>query len=116
MRLAPERLASVASSSLEDVPRVVFGCTRNSARSQLAAAIWAWRSRVPAVSAGTRPAERVHPRAVRVARRRGLQPDAWRTDSSYDQFATGSTIPNFLPLLAERFARQRLTALALQAS
>ena len=32
--------------------------------------------------------------------------------SSYDQFATGSTIPNFLPLLAERFARQRLTALA----
>jgi arsenate reductase len=32
--------------------------------------------------------------------------------SSYDQFATRSTIPNFLPLLAERFARQRLTALA----
>ncbi|MGY4769628.1 arsenate reductase ArsC [Kribbella sp. CWNU-51] len=32
--------------------------------------------------------------------------------SSYDQFASGSTIPNFLPLLAERFARQRLTALA----
>ncbi|WP_405067536.1 arsenate reductase ArsC [Kribbella sp. NBC_01510] len=32
--------------------------------------------------------------------------------SSYDQFVTGSTIPNFLPLLAERFARQRLTALA----
>jgi arsenate reductase len=31
--------------------------------------------------------------------------------SSYDQFATGSTVPNFLPLLAERFARQRLTAL-----
>jgi protein-tyrosine-phosphatase len=32
--------------------------------------------------------------------------------SSYEQFATSSTIPNFLPLLAERFARQRLTALA----
>ncbi|GAA2636672.1 arsenate reductase ArsC [Paractinoplanes durhamensis] len=32
--------------------------------------------------------------------------------SSYDQFATSSTIPNFLPLLAERFARQRLDALA----
>jgi arsenate reductase len=32
--------------------------------------------------------------------------------SSYDQFADGSTVPNFLPLLAERFARQRLTALA----
>jgi arsenate reductase len=32
--------------------------------------------------------------------------------SSYDQFASGSTIPNFLPLLAERFARQCLHALA----
>jgi protein-tyrosine-phosphatase len=32
--------------------------------------------------------------------------------SSYDQFATLSTVPNFLPLLAERFARQRLQALA----
>ena len=32
--------------------------------------------------------------------------------SSYDQFATNSTVPNFLPLLAERFARQRLHALA----
>jgi protein-tyrosine-phosphatase len=32
--------------------------------------------------------------------------------SSYDQFAATSTVPNFLPLMAERFARQRLTALA----
>ena len=32
--------------------------------------------------------------------------------ASYDQFATRSTIPNYIPLLAERFARQRLTALA----
>ncbi len=32
--------------------------------------------------------------------------------SSYDQFATRASIPNFLPLLAERFARQRLRALA----
>ncbi|WKG03933.1 arsenate reductase ArsC [Mycolicibacterium sp. HK-90] len=32
--------------------------------------------------------------------------------SSYDQFAGRATISNFLPLLAERFARQRLHALA----
>jgi len=32
--------------------------------------------------------------------------------TSYDQFAAHSTIPRFLPLLAERFARQRLMALA----
>ena len=32
--------------------------------------------------------------------------------SSYDQFAGRATVPRFLPLLAERFARQRLRALA----
>ncbi len=32
--------------------------------------------------------------------------------TSYDQFAVRSSVPHFLPLLAERFARQRLTALA----
>jgi protein-tyrosine-phosphatase len=32
--------------------------------------------------------------------------------SSYEQFAGRATVANFLPLLAERFARQRLQALA----
>jgi arsenate reductase len=32
--------------------------------------------------------------------------------SSYDQFAGRAPVPNFLPLLAERWGRQRLTALA----
>ena len=32
--------------------------------------------------------------------------------ASYDEFAAHSRLPNFLPLLAERFARQRLQALA----
>ncbi|MFI7609504.1 arsenate reductase ArsC [Micromonospora sp. NPDC049366] len=32
--------------------------------------------------------------------------------SSHDQFATAASISNYLPLLAERFARQRLQALA----
>jgi arsenate reductase (thioredoxin) len=32
--------------------------------------------------------------------------------SSYDQFADRAKFTNFLPLMAERFARQRLTALA----
>jgi arsenate reductase (thioredoxin) len=32
--------------------------------------------------------------------------------SSYEQFANRASVPNFLPLLAERFARQRLEALA----
>ncbi|WP_431906361.1 arsenate reductase ArsC [Micromonospora carbonacea] len=32
--------------------------------------------------------------------------------ASYDQFATAGSVPHHLPLLAERFARQRLRALA----
>jgi arsenate reductase len=32
--------------------------------------------------------------------------------SSYDQFASRATATNFLPIMAERFARQRLNALA----
>jgi protein-tyrosine-phosphatase len=38
----------------------------------LAAALWSRRSRVPAASAGTHPAARVHLRAAAVARRHGL--------------------------------------------
>jgi arsenate reductase (thioredoxin) len=33
-------------------------------------------------------------------------------ETSYDQFAERATVHNFLPLMAERFARQRLNALA----
>ncbi len=53
--------------------RVVFVCSQNSARSQLAAAIWNRRSDLPASSAGTHPGARVHPGAVGAARRRHLQ-------------------------------------------
>jgi protein-tyrosine-phosphatase/DNA-binding transcriptional ArsR family regulator len=79
VRLVTEALEAVVTPSLAAAPRVVFICTQNSARSQLAAAIWSRNSRVPAASAGTQPAERVHPRAARVARRHGLDPDGWRT-------------------------------------
>lgn len=53
--------------------RVVFVCTHNSARSQLAAAAWTRVSAVPAGCAGTHPAARVHPGAVAAARRHGLR-------------------------------------------
>lgn len=53
--------------------RVAFVCTHNSARSQLAASAWRAVSDIPVESAGTHPAARVHPGAVRVARRHGLK-------------------------------------------
>lgn len=54
-------------------PRVVFVCTHNSARSQLAAAAWTRAHTVPGLSAGTHPAPRVHPRTFSVGRRHGLR-------------------------------------------
>jgi protein-tyrosine-phosphatase/DNA-binding transcriptional ArsR family regulator len=50
----------------------LFVCTGNSARSQLAAALWASMTAAPAISAGTHPAARVHPGAVAAGRRAGL--------------------------------------------
>jgi len=70
-RPAPGPAAAVAGGGA--VPRrVVFVCTANSARSQLAAAAWRRVSTLPTASAGTHPAPRIHPRAVAAARRHGL--------------------------------------------
>lgn len=52
--------------------RALFVCTHNSARSQLAAALWTQLTDEPADSAGTHPAERVHPGAVAAGRRARL--------------------------------------------
>ena len=51
---------------------VLFVCTHNSARSQLAAALWVVLTEQAADSAGTHPAGRVHPGAVQAAQRAGL--------------------------------------------
>jgi len=79
LTLVPETLSRILSPPSQEATRVVFVCTHNSARSQLAAALWARRSPIPAASAGTRPAGRVHPRAIRVARRHDLDLSASRT-------------------------------------
>ncbi|EWC62598.1 Arsenical resistance operon repressor [Actinokineospora spheciospongiae] len=72
LRLRTAALAGLVPSGVRRARRVVFVCSHNSARSQLAAALWASRSAVPTASAGTRPAERVHPLAVATARAHGL--------------------------------------------
>lgn len=51
---------------------VLFVCSQNSARSQLASAIWHAETGGPASSAGTHPANSVHPLAVEVAQSHGL--------------------------------------------
>ena len=54
------------------ITRLVFVCTANSARSQLAAALWSEHSSVPATSGGTHPAPTIAPGARAVADRHEL--------------------------------------------
>ncbi len=74
LRLVREALNGVhpLPADAGDAARIVFVCTANSARSQLAAALWRRSSIVPAASAGTHPAERAAPGAVAAARRHHL--------------------------------------------
>lgn len=71
--LDPDLLREYAAPA---VPRgsgaVLFVCSHNAARSQLAAALWAATTGEPSLSAGIEPAPTVHPLAVRVARAHGL--------------------------------------------
>jgi len=108
LHLVPAVLTGLIPVPLREARRVVFVCTHNSARSQLAAAMWTQHSPVPAASAGTQPAARVHPRAVRIARRHGLDLRGAHThhleqvihdedlvvavcDNAYEQLAVGAT-------------------------
>jgi protein-tyrosine-phosphatase/DNA-binding HxlR family transcriptional regulator len=72
VRLVPATLDQMTPPPLRPTERVVFVCTANSARSQLAAALWRHSSRVPAASAGTHPAERIDPGAIAAAERHQL--------------------------------------------
>lgn len=72
LRLVPETLDLLTVPAGRTAPRVLFVCTGNSARSQLAAALWQRVSAVPATSAGTHPAPAVAAGALDAARRHGL--------------------------------------------
>jgi protein-tyrosine-phosphatase len=72
LRLRTAALSGLMPTGVRPASRVVFVCSRNSARSQLAAALWAKQSQVPTASAGTRPAGAVHPLAKLTAKAHGL--------------------------------------------
>ncbi|MCK6210200.1 helix-turn-helix domain-containing protein [Georgenia sp. EYE_87] len=73
VHLVPGALADLTAGQVRQVPRVLFVCTANSARSHLATALWRQTSEIPAVSAGTHPAEEIAPGAVESARRHHLE-------------------------------------------
>jgi ArsR family transcriptional regulator, arsenate/arsenite/antimonite-responsive transcriptional repressor / arsenate reductase (thioredoxin) len=72
--------ASTAAGPSAVAPRLLFLCTGNSARSQIAEALAVARSkgRVEAASAGSRP-KPVHANTVRVMRERGIDVGSYRS-------------------------------------
>ncbi|MFZ4719356.1 MAG: ArsR family transcriptional regulator [Ilumatobacteraceae bacterium] len=81
--------------------RMLFLCTHNSARSQLAAALWVARTGRPASSAGTRPAEHVHRGAVAAARRAGLSLEG-STPSLIDRIPDSAQVVTVCDLVHEQ--------------
>jgi protein-tyrosine-phosphatase/DNA-binding HxlR family transcriptional regulator len=73
LRLERDLIDQVVPAAARRAGRVVFICTANSARSQLAVVLWRRSSRIPATSAGTHPAPTIHPGAIDAARRHGLK-------------------------------------------
>ena len=72
IHLLPDAFAGLTPGSVAAAQRVLFVCTGNSARSQIAAALWNQTSTIPATSAGTHPAERIEPGAIKAAARHAL--------------------------------------------
>lgn len=72
VHLLPAALDGLHPGRTVPAAAALFVCSANSARSQLAAALWERATGAPAISAGTHPAGRVHPGAVAAARRAGL--------------------------------------------
>lgn len=70
--LAPRALEDLAPTPQLAARRVVFVCTGNTARSQMAAAAWNAASAVPAESAGTHPGNRISSSAIAAADRGGV--------------------------------------------
>lgn len=73
--LRPEVFDTLSPPSVAPPRRVLFVCTANSARSQLAEAIWRGMSAIDVASAGTHPADEVNPGATASAARHGLAID-----------------------------------------
>lgn len=75
--------------------RVIFACVHNAGRSQMAAAFFsqlADPARADAISAGTRPGERVHPEVVAVMREVGLDLSRNRPQQLTDALARGASL------------------------
>jgi protein-tyrosine-phosphatase len=92
VRLVPGAFDRLAPDLLPVPDRVVFVCTANSARSQLAEVLWRTTSVIPVASAGTIPADAVNEAAVRAASRHGLDLSSGRPQTVDEVLRPGDFI------------------------
>lgn len=98
VHLHREALDGLLPGRLEVAPDAVFVCTANSARSQLAAALWHDVTGASGASAGTHPADQVHPGAVAAGARAGLD----LTAASPAIFDPGTDPPGLVVTVCDR--------------
>ena len=84
--------ATAAAGVAPTGTRVVFVCSANSARSQMAASLLASASLSAVTSAGTAPAEAIHPLAVAELERHGLAPLSPTPASAADVVTTNDIV------------------------
>lgn len=98
VHLLPARRADPAPRAGTAVGPAMFICTANSARSQLAAALWRDLAGAAAHSAGTAPAPRVHPGAVAAAARAGLD----LADAEPRELTPDTALPQLVVTVCDR--------------
>ena len=92
VRLTENALDGLVPGVLGSARRVLFVCTANSARSQLAVALWNRVSSIPAASAGTHPAEQIASGAIATAARHELTLPGVRPQALADVLASGDFV------------------------
>lgn len=92
VRLTENALEGLVPGVLGSARRVLFVCTANSARSQLAVALWNRVSSIPAASAGTHPAEQIASGAIATAARHELTLPGVRPQALADVLVSGDFV------------------------
>jgi arsenate reductase (thioredoxin) len=75
--------------------RIIFACVHNAGRSQMAAAFFnslADPAKAVAISAGTRPSERIHPEVLAVMREVGMDLSSIRPRRLGSELVQGATL------------------------
>lgn len=108
VRLVRSALDGLVPGEATTASRVLFVCTANSARSQLAAALWRDHSAVPVASAGTHPAQRIDRGAVAAAKRHRLSFEAAIPQAMDAVKAPGDLVITVCDIAHEELAGQDL--------